>query len=87
MKSLKLTLFSLLFINTLYAQKAETPDATYEIGGKINELMLTEVGTLVVASNDGLVGIKPESQEVLFKFTDYGRVKPEEVFFLSLIHI
>lgn len=81
MKSLKLFLMCLLIANILSAQKAETPDATYDIGGKINELMLTEVGTLVVASNDGLVGIKPESKEVLFKFTDYGRIKPEEVFF------
>ena len=64
-----------------FAQKAETPDAIYDIGAKINEMMLTEVGTLVVASNDGLIGIKPESKEVLFNFTDYGRVKPEELFF------
>lgn len=62
-------------------QKAETPDAIYDIGGKINDMILTEVGTLVVASNDGLLGIKPESKELVFNFTDYGRVKPEELYF------
>lgn len=63
------------------AQKAETPDAVYDIGAKINDMILTEVGTLVVASNDGLIGIKPESKEVVFNFTDYGRVKPDELSF------
>lgn len=63
------------------AQKAETPDAIYDIGGKINDMILTEVGTLVVASNDGLIGIKPESKELVFNFMDYGRVKPERASF------
>ncbi|MCB0456672.1 MAG: PQQ-binding-like beta-propeller repeat protein [Flavobacteriaceae bacterium] len=76
------TLFSLLFSLVLIAQKAEQPDWSYNIGGKINEMYLTEAGTLVVASNDGLVGIKPGSNELLFKFTDYGRVKPEELTFI-----
>lgn len=63
------------------AQKAETPDAIYDIGSKINDMIVTEVGTLVVASNDGLIGVKPESKELVFNFTDYGRVKPEELNF------
>ncbi len=64
------------------AQRAEEPDYKYDVGGKINEMYLTEAGTLVVASNDGLVGIKPGSNELLFKFTNYGRVKPEELTFI-----
>lgn len=68
----------------LQAQKAEQPNWTYNIGGNINEMYLTEAGTLVVASNDGLVGIKPGSNDLLFKFTDYGRVKPEEITFVPL---
>ena len=67
---------------TLLAQKAEQPDWNYNVGGKINEMFLTEAGTLVVASNDGLVGIKPGSNELLFNFKDYGRVKPEELLFI-----
>ncbi|GAB5399071.1 MAG: hypothetical protein Aureis2KO_06560 [Aureisphaera sp.] len=64
------------------AQRAETPDFRYDVGAKINEMTLTEGGTMVVATNDGLVGIKPGSNELLFNFTDYGRVKPEELFFV-----
>lgn len=62
----------------------ETPDFTYELGAKINEMTLTEGGTVVVATNDGLVGIKPGKKDLLFNFTDYGRVKPEELFFVPL---
>lgn len=69
-------------IFNLQAQKAEQPDWTYNIGGSINEMYLTEAGTLVVASNDGLIGIKPGNNELLFKFTEYGRVKPEELTFV-----
>ena len=75
-------LFVSLLSTVLMAQKAEQPDWNYDIGGKINEMYLTGAGTLVVASNDGLVGIKPGSNELLFKFTDYGRVKPEELNFV-----
>ncbi|MCW9036636.1 PQQ-binding-like beta-propeller repeat protein [Altibacter sp.] len=64
------------------AQRAETPDFRYDTGAKINEMTLTQGGTMVVATNDGLVGIKPGSNELLFNFTDYGRVKPEELFFV-----
>lgn len=81
-KTLFKTLFIVLCSFTVIAQKAEQPDWSYNIGGKINEMYLTEAGTLVVASNDGLVGIKPGSSELLFKFTDYGRVKPEELTFI-----
>lgn len=64
------------------AQRAEEPDFRYDTGAKINEMTLTEGGTMVVATNDGLVGIKPGSNELLFNFTDYGRVKPEELFYV-----
>ncbi|HAT67471.1 MAG TPA: hypothetical protein DCS66_23220 [Flavobacteriaceae bacterium] len=82
MKTIFNTLFAFLIALGTFAQKAEQPDWSYDIGGKINEMYLTEAGTLVVASNDGLVGIKPGSNELLFKFTDYGRVKPEELTFI-----
>jgi len=59
------------------AQKAEAPDYRYDVGAKINEMTVTQGGTLVVATNDGLVGIKPGVDELIFNFTDYGRVKPE----------
>lgn len=63
------------------AQKTSV-DYSYDLGGKINEMQLTEAGILVVATNDGLAGIKPKSNALHFKFTDYGRVKPEEYYFV-----
>tara|TARA_R110000850_G_scaffold182360_1_gene307796 strand:+ start:54678 stop:56540 length:1863 start_codon:yes stop_codon:yes gene_type:complete len=66
----------------LYSQKAEQPDFTFDLGAKINETTLTQGGTLVVATNDGLAGIKPGVTAPIFNFTDYGRVKPEELFFV-----
>jgi len=73
----------LLFLTiTINAQKAEQPDYRYDTGAKINEMSLTQGGTMVVATNDGLVGIKPGSNQLLFNFTEYGRVKPEELTFI-----
>ncbi len=75
---------SLLLIgNPIFAQKAEQPDYRYDTGAKINEMTLTQGGTMVVATNDGLVGIKPGSNQLLFNFTEYGKVKPEELTFVQ----
>jgi hypothetical protein len=73
---------SLLTASTMMAQRAEEPDFRYDTGAKINEMTLTEGGTMVVATNDGLVGIKPGTNQLLFNFTEYGRVKPEELYFV-----
>lgn len=72
----------ILSVTSLNAQKAEAPDQNYDLGAKINEMTITEGGTVVVATNDGLVGIKPGQDGLLFNFTDYGRVKPEELNFV-----
>jgi len=80
-KSVAMTLLFLVSL-TANSQKAETPDYRYDVGAKINEMTITDGGTLVVATNDGLVGIKPGQTELLFNFTDYGRVKPEELTFV-----
>ncbi|WP_422107583.1 PQQ-binding-like beta-propeller repeat protein [Winogradskyella sp.] len=73
-----------LNVTTLNAQKAEAPDQSYQMGAKINDMTITQGGTMVVATNDGLVGIKPGKADVLFNFTEYGRVKPEELKFVPL---
>lgn len=81
----KFLLVTLLFFGFSfmgYTQKAETPNYSYDIGGKINDMVITDGGTVVVASNDGLAGFKPGSNDLLFKFTDYGKVKPEELTFI-----
>ncbi len=84
MRNLKLLVFMLAGTLMLSAQKAETPNFKYELGANINEMTITQGGTVVVATNDGLVGIKPGQDNLLFNFTDYGRVKPEELNFIPL---
>lgn len=79
-KLMMLTLF--VSATSLFAQKAETPDHNYELGAKINDMTITDGGTVVVATNDGLVGLKPGQDELLFNFTEYGKVKPEELTFV-----
>lgn len=74
--------FLLIAENPVLAQRAEQPDFRYDTGARINEMTLTQGGTMVVATNDGLVGIKPGSNQLLFNFTEYGRVKPEELTFV-----
>ncbi len=77
-------LFFALFMvgGSVFAQRAETPDFTYQTGATINDMTLTQGGTMVIATNDGLVGVKPGSDQLLFNFTTYGRVKPEELTFI-----
>jgi len=86
MKSSTLKTFLLvvagLFHVLAWSQRAEQPDYRYDIGGKIHNMTLTQGGTMVLATNDGLVGVKPGKDELLFNFQDYGRVKPEEVAFI-----
>lgn len=77
-----LTLAIVASVQMTFAQRAEAPDFKYQLGASINEMNLTQGGTLVVATNDGLVGIKPGEQAPIFNFTEYGRVKPEELTFV-----
>lgn len=80
---LKPLLFTIVLASAVAtAQRAQEPDYRYDTGAKINEMTLTQGGTMVVATNDGLVGIKPGSNQLLFNFTEYGRVKPEELTFI-----
>ena len=76
---LKLTTCLVFLGCAAIAQKAESPDYSYDVGASINDMTLTQGGTMVAATNDGLVGIKPGTKELLFNFTDYGKVKPEEL--------
>ncbi len=90
MKNLTITTFKVLIIaavvlssSALNAQKTEA-NHSYNLGGKINLMKLTDVGVLVVANGDGLVGIKPDANEPHFNFKDYGKVKPEELEFVPM---
>lgn len=57
---------------------------TYDMGGKINFMKLTESGVLVVAGGGGFAGIKPGESQPHFVFKDYGKVKEEELTFIPM---
>lgn len=78
-------LFALLICSSaLFAQKAETAQYSYDMGGKISFMKLTDTGVLVVAGSGGLSGIKPGESKPHFNFTDYGKIKPEELNFIPM---
>tara|TARA_R110001583_G_scaffold63230_2_gene185340 strand:- start:4555 stop:6471 length:1917 start_codon:yes stop_codon:yes gene_type:complete len=72
----------LLIAISVNAQKAEAPNNIYDFGANINEMTLTIGGILVVATDDGLVGIKPSQKEPIFTFNIFGKLKPEETEFV-----
>ena len=65
-----------------WAQKTDKPDFTYDMGGKINFMQLTDAGVLVVAGSGGLAGINPHADAPHFVFKEYGKVKAEEIDFV-----
>ncbi|MEW4924381.1 PQQ-binding-like beta-propeller repeat protein [Algibacter sp. 2305UL17-15] len=77
MRHLKTVVFLLAGSLMLNAQKAETPDQNYDLGAKIGEMTITDGGTVLVTTNDGLAAIKPGQDGLLFNFTDYGKINPE----------
>ncbi|MAM19318.1 MAG: hypothetical protein CME35_10135 [Gramella sp.] len=81
---MKKLLLSFLAFGSLSAFSQSQPDNTYELGAKINEMTLTNAGTLIAATNDGLVGISAANSQPLFNFTDYGAIKTEEMEFVPL---
>lgn len=74
----------ILILLNCYNCLAQNPDFTYQLGGKITFMKLTDAGVLVVANGDGLVGIKPGASQPHFNFTSYGKVKPEEMEFIPM---
>lgn len=82
-KYLILFVLNVLFLGQVgFAQKNNNPDAVYNLGAKINEMTLTIGGVLVVATDDGLTGIKPTQNQPIFTFNNFGKLKPEETEFI-----
>ncbi|WP_339917360.1 PQQ-binding-like beta-propeller repeat protein [Yeosuana marina] len=82
LKQFVLLFAGILIVNYVNAQKAETPNQTYNLGTKINEMTLTVGGILVAATNDGLVGIDPKQSAPVFTFNNFGKLSPEETEFI-----
>jgi len=71
---LMLTLFlSVALVN------AQEPDFTYQFDGDVKWMMLSESGTLVASTGEALVGIKPNTKELHFKFDRLKKVKEENL--------
>src|SRR3954447_10677059 len=70
---------SVLLTNAIQAQKSETPNYKYDLGGNIEKMILTDSGVLLVTHGNGLAGIKPGQEGLVFNFDDYGKVKEEEL--------
>ena len=77
-----LLLVGILVVNVTMAQKAETPNNTYDLGANINEMTLTVGGVLIAATNEGLVGIDAKKSTPIFTFNDFGKLSPEETDFI-----
>lgn len=84
MKKVTMSVMAFLLAGALLAQKTDKPDAVYNVGGTINFMHLTDAGILVVAGSNGLSGIRPGSSEPHFTFTEYGKVKEEELEFVPM---
>jgi len=78
----KKTLILLYFMAVGLVNAQSLPNQSYDLGAGINEMTLTVGGILVVATNDGLVGIKPDQAEPVFVFNEFGKLKPEETEFV-----
>ncbi len=84
MKKLSIIVPLILCVLSVFAQKTDKPDIVYDLGGKINFMTLTQSGVLVVASNAGLSGILPGADQAHFNFSEYGKVKAEEIDFVPM---
>lgn len=79
-KQFTLLLCTILMVCSVQGQKAETPDFTYNIEGKIEKMTLTSSGVMLITHGKGLAGVKPGKEGLIFNFDDYGKVKEEEIF-------
>ncbi len=79
MRKVSIILIALLSANITFSQKTDKPDYSYDMGGKIESMKLTEAGVLIVVGGGGLAGIKAGEAKPHFVFKDYGKVKEEEL--------
>ena len=78
--NLKNNLIIALLISTvsMMAQKSD-PNFTYDVGGNIEKMTVTDSGVLLITHGKGLAGIRPGQKDLVFNFDDYGKVKEEEI--------
>jgi len=55
-------------------------DLEVNISSKINSLELTDAGTIILSTNDGIAGVFHENAEPVFEFNDYGKIKEDSYY-------
>lgn len=75
-----LSLLVLFFIAQVTAQ--QTPDYQYTFDGQVKWMKLTQTGTVIASTGEALVGIKPNTNDFLFKFESLKKVKEENLEFI-----
>lgn len=78
MKNLILTLTILTLAWAPFVIRAQTPQ-TYDLGAKFEEMVVMPGGVLIVGTSDGLLGIEAHKAGILYKYSDLGRIKAEEI--------
>ncbi|VAV85808.1 hypothetical protein MNBD_BACTEROID02-1317 [hydrothermal vent metagenome] len=81
-KSTMLLVISFLLSMSFNAQSIDTPEHQYTFNGKVKWMLLTETGTLLASTGEALVGIKPNSKDVSFKFDRLKKVEQENLEFV-----
>ncbi len=73
--------FVLLIMGVLLVTsvQAQSPDHQYNFSGQVKWMMLHESGTLIASTGEALIGIRPNSNDVSFKFDRLKRVKEENL--------
>jgi hypothetical protein len=70
---------SFFIVFTVKAQKT-TADLTVQVNSKINSFELSDAGTVILSTNDGLVGVFHEEAKPVFEFTTYGKIKEDSYY-------
>lgn len=77
---MKRYLFCIVVVLLIWSTGAQSnPTVKYDIGGKIELMKLTDAGVLLVIGSNGLAGIKPGAENPHFVFSEYGKIKEEEL--------
>lgn len=76
MKTHPIFLLVLSLILTITIKAQNTPaDVKINVSSKVNSLQLTDAGTVLLDTNDGIVGVYHQNSEPVFEFTTYGKLK------------
>ena len=68
-----------LLISSTSIQAQKSPDYLYQFDGEVKWMMLLESGTLIASTGEALVGIRPNSGELSFKFPELKKIKEENL--------